>query len=361
MVRRGLCNHSDSVGAAARYGEGDVQWLTAGGGILHSEMFPLVEAERPNPLELFQIWLNLPRAQKMVEPHFSMLWSGMIPHKLEADAQGRAIEVTIIAGRYGELRAPPPPPASWASHADADVAIWTIKLGPGASWTLPVATVGSNRALYFFRGSGLRAGGRDIPASHEIVLRPEREVALQAGADEAELLLLQGRPIGEPVVAYGPFVMNTREEIQQTFADYQRTQFGGWPWPSAEPVHPREEPRFARHADGRVERPGSSPWPTRPSSAFTRMRRGTGWRSSPAVIPSTSVTARPGSCGRGQRRSWGAPSASARSSNVRCASGVRISAAIETPSASWRASRRCSRRTSWLTHRRRRNRPGSPG
>jgi redox-sensitive bicupin YhaK (pirin superfamily) len=256
VVRRGLCDHSDSVGATARFGEGDVQWLTAGAGILHSEMFPLVDPVRPNPLELFQIWLNLPRAQKMVEPHFSMLWSGTIPHKLETDARGRPTEVTLIAGQYGDLRAPPPPPASWASQADADVAIWTIKLAPGASWTLPVARAGSNRALYFFRGSGLRAEGREIPAAHEIVLRPERAVALEAGADEVELLLLQGRPIGEPVVAYGPFVMNTRAEIQQTFADYQRTQFGGWPWPSSEPVHPRQEGRFARHGDGRIERPG---------------------------------------------------------------------------------------------------------
>ena len=257
VVRRGLCDHSDSVGAAARYGEGDVQWLTAGGGILHSEMFPLVDPERPNPLELFQIWLNLPRAQKMVEPHFSMLWSGTIPHQLETDAQGRTTEVTLIAGQYGDLRAPPPPPASWASQADADVAIWTIKLGArrlldAARRRRPART---GRCISS-AASGLRAGGREIPASHEIVLRPEREVALEAGADEAELLLLQGRPIGEPVVAYGPFVMNTRAEIQQTFADYQRTQFGGWPWPSSEPVHPRQEGRFARHADGRVERPG---------------------------------------------------------------------------------------------------------
>jgi len=218
-------------------------------------MFPLVDPERPNPLELFQIWLNLPRAQKMVEPHFSMLWSPAIPRRVITDGQGRATEVTIIAGQSGELRAPAPPPASWASQPDSDVAIWTIKLAPGAVWTLPPAAAGSNRALYFFRGSGLRAGGRDIPASHEIVLRPEREVALEAGADEAELLLLQGRPIGE-LVAYGPFVMNTREEIQQTFADYQRTQFGGWPWPSSEPVHPRQDGRFARHRDGRIERPG---------------------------------------------------------------------------------------------------------
>ena len=97
--------------------------------------------------------------------------------------------------------------------------------------------------------------GRDVPGAHEIALRPEREVPIEAGPDETELLLLQGRPIGEPVVAYGPFVMNTRAEIQQTFADYQRTQFGGWPWPSSEPVHPRNEGRFARHADGRTERP----------------------------------------------------------------------------------------------------------
>jgi hypothetical protein len=255
IVRSGLCDHSDSVGAAARYGQGDVQWLTAGGGILHAEMFPLVDAEGPNPLELFQIWLNLPGAKKMVAPHFSMLWSGTIPHQVVTDARGRATEVTVVAGQYGDLRAPPPPPASWAAEPDADVAIWTIKLAPGATWTLPPARAGSNRSLYFFRGERLRAAGRDVPGAHEIVLRPEREVEIEAGPDDTELLLLQGRPIGEPVVAYGPFVMNTRAEIQQTFADYQRTQFGGWPWPSSEPVHPRGEGRFARHADGRTERP----------------------------------------------------------------------------------------------------------
>ena len=84
---------------------------------------------------------------------------------------------------------------------------------------------------------------------------PTPTVAIVAGAEEVELLLLQGRPIGEPVAQHGPFVMNTRAEIQQAFVDYQRTRFGGWPWPSDDPVHPRAEGRFARHADGKIERP----------------------------------------------------------------------------------------------------------
>jgi quercetin 2,3-dioxygenase len=255
VVRRGLLDHSDSMGATARYGGGDVQWLTAGKGILHAEMFPLIDPRNPNPLELFQIWLNLPVADKMVEPHFSMLWDNLIPKHVGRDADGRTIEVALTAGRYGGAVAPPPPPKSWASHPDADVAIWTIKLAPKARWTLPRVGPQTNRSLYFFQGSGLLVGGRAIQPNHRIELRPGVEVALEAGPDETELLLLQGRPIGEPVVKYGPFVMSTNDEIRQAFADYQRTQFGGWPWPSNEPVHAREEGRFARRPDGKTERP----------------------------------------------------------------------------------------------------------
>lgn len=255
VVRRGLIDHSDSLGAAARYGQGDVQWLTAGKGILHAEMFPLLERNAENPAELFQIWLNLPKVNKMVEPHFSMLWSQMIPRKTETDAQGRTTEITLVAGRYGDLKAPAPPPHSWASTADGQVGIWTLKLAPGAQWVLPAATAGIHRTLYYFRGSGLKVGGVSIPSKVQVDLKPEQRVSLEGGADVTELLLLEGRPIKEPVVQYGPFVMNTRAEIQQAFMDYERTQFGGWPWPQNDHVHPREETRFARHADGKIERP----------------------------------------------------------------------------------------------------------
>jgi redox-sensitive bicupin YhaK (pirin superfamily) len=190
-----------------------------------------------------------------VKPHFTMLWSTVIPKRVERDAEGRAVEVAVIAGRYGDVQAAPPPPSSWAARPDTDVAIWTLKLAPHARWLLPAAAKGSKRGLYFFAGDELHVGGKPIGGSQRIELRADVAVSLRNGPKEAELLLLQGRPIAEPVVQHGPFVMNTREQIAQAFSDYQRTAFGGWPWQAADPVHPREEGRFARHADGKLERP----------------------------------------------------------------------------------------------------------
>ena len=256
IVRSGLIDHSDSLGATARFGRGDVQWLTAGAGIVHCEMFPLVESDKPNPLELFQIWLNLPSEDKLVDPHFTMLWDHAIPRATFEDPNGKKTEVTVVAGTYGGQKAPPAPPKSWASRADTDVAIWCIRMEAGASWTLPAGTLAAaNRALYFFQGTSLRVGDRDVRMHAAIRVRNDAEITLFAGEDDAvEILLLQGKPIAEPVVQYGPFVMNTRSEIQQAMMDYQRTRFGTWPWASVDPVHPRTEGRFAKHADGRIEK-----------------------------------------------------------------------------------------------------------
>jgi len=256
IVREGLLDHADSLGGAARYGGGDVQWLTAGKGIQHSEMFPLLRRDAPNPVELFQIWLNLPSASKQVEPHFSMFWREKIPRRVFRDARGGTTEVVVVAGPLAGLAPLPPPPDSWAARSDSAVAIWTVKLSPGARWTLPAAPAGVNRTLYFFKGSALRIDGEAVPADHALELRPDAEALLEAGAEEVELLMLQGRPIDEPVVQYGPFVMSSRAEIQQAFADYQRTQFGGWPWPNSDVVHPASEGRFAKHPDGKLERMG---------------------------------------------------------------------------------------------------------
>ncbi len=254
IVRRGYIDHSDSLGATARFGAGDVQWLTAGEGIVHCEMFPLLSRTRPNPLELFQIWLNLPGEDKMVPPHFTMLWSEDIPRRVFTDAEGRKAEITVVAGQLADARAPSPPPQSWATRPDTDVAIWCIRLEAGAIWTLPAAAHPETvRTLYFFRGPSLRVAGEAIESHAAVTIRSTVEVSLEAGSGECEILVLQGRPIGEPVFQHGPFVMNTRVEVQRAMTDYQRTRFGGWPWLADDPVHARDAGRFARHADGRLE------------------------------------------------------------------------------------------------------------
>jgi redox-sensitive bicupin YhaK (pirin superfamily) len=257
ILRSGVIDHSDSLGATARFGPGDTQWLTAGGGIVHCEMFPLLKQDAPNPLELFQIWLNLPKADKLVAPHFAMLWAKDIPRIVLDDESGGAgkTEITVVAGSFDGKRAPSPPPRSWASRPDTDVAIWTIRMDPQATCTLPpAADPGATRTIYFFRGSSLVVGDETLRSKGAAVVRSDRPLRLRAGADPVEVLLLQGRPIAEPVVQHGPFVMNTRAEIQQAIVDYQKTRYGGWPWPSDAPVHPRDETRFAKHADGRIER-----------------------------------------------------------------------------------------------------------
>lgn len=255
-VRQGLIDHSDSLGAAARFGRGDVQWLTAGRGIQHSEMFPLLERDKPNPLELFQIWLNLPAADKKVDPYFTMFWDQNLPHVIAGD-RGREAEITVIAGAIGNASPPVPPPDSWASRSESDVAIWHIVLRPGATWELPIAEVERTiRTIYIFEGEDVQIAGHDgaLPGDTGAVVRCDRSVEISS-QHGAEVLVLQGSPIGEPVVQHGPFVMNTREEIAEAFSDYQSSKFGGWPWSNTDPVHPRDRGRFARHVDGTVEQP----------------------------------------------------------------------------------------------------------
>ena len=149
---------------------GDVQWLTAGRGIVHAEMFPLLERERDNPLELFQIWLNLPTADKMVEPHFSMLWSDTIPKHVVRDSDGRTTEVAVIAGRSATCarrrrrrsRGRRAPTATWRSGRSS----WR-RARAGRCPPPP----GTNRTLYFFRGSGADVDGHAIPHDHRVELR----------------------------------------------------------------------------------------------------------------------------------------------------------------------------------------------
>lgn len=258
FVRQGLVDHSDSAGATARYGRGDVQWMTAGAGIQHAEMFPLLDDEAPNTLELFQIWMNLPAADKMVDAHFTMLWDHDIPrHVSQASSDAPAATITVIAGQLGDERPPSPPPASYAARPGADVALWHVSFEPGSSWTMPAAGSDVARVLYVFEGPGITisantVSAESVPHATGAVVDASRELTLTSSG-ATEMLVMQGQPIGEPVAQQGPFVMNTDDEIRQAFSDYRATQFGGWPWDGPDPTHGHDDTRFARHVDGRIE------------------------------------------------------------------------------------------------------------
>ncbi len=253
VVRKGWVDHADSLGGSGRYGNGDVQWMTAGKGIQHSEMFPLLEQEKDNPMELFQIWLNLPRQNKMVDAHYKMLWGEDVPKLTFEDNAGNTTLVEVIAGQLGENRAPAPPPNSWAATPDNEVAVWNLRLESNATWTIPPSKAGVNRTLYFYEGTQLQINGKEIAAYHAVSVHPDQALPLKAGPDGAKILLLQGRPIAEPVVQHGPFVMNTRQEIQEAFAEFQQTRFGGWPWQKYDQVHDPALGRFAKYGDGKEE------------------------------------------------------------------------------------------------------------
>ncbi len=251
--KQGVVDHSDSLGAAGRFMEGDVQWMTAGRGVQHSEMFPLVNEAEGNPLEIFQIWLNLPRASKMVEAHFKMLWKEDIPVIHHEDNSGKKTTIEVIAGKIEDVGALDPTPNSWASNPANGVGVFTVKMEAGAEWTLPATLAEANRSLFFYRGEDIQIDGRRIQSGSIIEANADAEVTITNGMQEAYFLILEGKPIGEPVVQHGPFVMNTVEEIQQTMREYGQTQFGGWPWGEREVAHPRDKGRFALHADGREE------------------------------------------------------------------------------------------------------------
>ena len=253
IVLEGFVDHSDSHGSAGRYGEGDVQWMTAGSGLQHSEMFPCIHRDKPNTLHLFQVWLNLPAENKFVDPHYRMLWNEDIPVRHEKDEEGHDVSIRIIAGTLHGESAPPPAPSSWANNPGNNVAIWIITLSPGAIWTLPEAPGNTSRTLYYYEGSGLTAEEVEIPEGNSFDTLPGKPIRLKNGNGESRILLLQGKPIDEPVAQYGPFVMNTNEEINRAISDYRTTQFGGWPWSTREPVHSAEAVRFARYSDGTEE------------------------------------------------------------------------------------------------------------
>lgn len=255
IVPQGLVDHADSLGASARYGEGDVQWLTTGKGVEHGEMFPLLHTDRRNTLELFQIWLNLSPAGKKAPAEFKMFWANDLPVYKNTSHNGADAEVQVIAGDFvgpdQTVRPIPPPTNSWAADPVNDVAIWLITIQPGGSIVLPpTTTIKTQRTLYYYTGDRLTICGEAVEQSSLIKMYDKGAVEIMNdGNQPGKILVLQGVPIGQPVIARGPFVLNSEQELMDTYREFQTKGFGKWPWPSREQTYGQSE-RFAAYPDG---------------------------------------------------------------------------------------------------------------
>lgn len=207
-ILQGSVNHRDSLGNAGLIGPGDVQWMTAGGGILHEEM------PRRGPdgiINGFQLWVNLPAVQKMSRPRYQGVGTDTIP---VFEKNGR--RVRVVAGMVGSLRGP-------VTEITANPVYLDVMLDAGAKFSLPVPKEHTVLA-YIFDGQGI-FGGTEVTAVKMAVFGEGNQVEVWAGNSPLRFMLMAGAPIGEPIVPYGPFVMNTREEIQQALADLEEGTF----------------------------------------------------------------------------------------------------------------------------------------
>ena len=184
-----------------------------------------------------------------------MLWSETVPEHVFESTSGPKTRVTTVAGMLNEKPPPQPAPKSWAARPENDVAVWLIELEAGAEWELPATNSGASRMLYFYRGKGAKVAGSSFTSRSGVQLESGAPATLEASDGPASFLMLQGKPIAEPVAHHGPFVMNRREELVQAFDDYRRTQFGGWPWGRNDPTHARDAGRFASYPGGKVDKP----------------------------------------------------------------------------------------------------------
>ncbi len=205
----GRMRHEDSTGAGGTLRSGGVQWMTAGRGIIHSEM----PEQEDGLLQGFQLWVNLPARDKMCAPRYQNIEPEDIP---EATIDGGAT-IRLVAGESADISGP-------VKGISVNPIFMEIGMPANTSVTRPVPA-GHNGFCYVFEGEAEIGGGK-VPAAHLAVLGPGDAVNLRSGELATRLLLVAGRPIGEPIARYGPFVMNTREEIQQAFHDYQSGNFG---------------------------------------------------------------------------------------------------------------------------------------
>jgi len=214
IVYQGELEHRDSTGAGGLIGPGDVQWMTAANGIIHEEFHSPAFAERGGMLEMVQLWVNLPARDKRAAAGYQTLLASDIPVVALDDGAG---SVRVIAGHYHGHQGP--------ARTFTTMDVWDLRLNNGAALALPVAA-GRNAALVVLRGRVRVNGEREAgPSSLVLFDREQADVRVEA-LEGASVLLLSGEPIDEPIVGYGPFVMNSQAEIAESFDDFHAGRFG---------------------------------------------------------------------------------------------------------------------------------------
>ena len=214
IVYDGEVEHRDSTGNGGVIGRGDVQWMTAGSGILHEEFHSTDYAKRGGPFEMVQLWVNLPRKDKMTAPGYQGIVDAQIPAVALPDGAGT---LRVIAGNYDGNAGP--------AHTFSPMNVWDVRLTGGKSVQLPQAE-GWTTQVVVLAGTVMVNGETVLREKQMATLSTEgTDVVIEANSD-AKLLLLAGEPIDEPVVGYGPFVMNSQAEIAQAMADFNNGKFG---------------------------------------------------------------------------------------------------------------------------------------
>jgi redox-sensitive bicupin YhaK (pirin superfamily) len=221
IVYQGEVAHRDSAGNSGLIGPGDVQWMTAASGILHEEFHSPAFTRKGGDLEMAQLWVNLPAEHKMSAPRYQTILDAAIPQiDLGAGAGAGAGRVRVIAGRFEGRDGP--------AATFSPLNVWDVRLKAGHTASLPIPE-GHTTAIAVLRGSISVNGSRRAGDAELLVLdRAGDEVHIEAAADTT-LLLLSGVPIPEPIVGYGPFVMNSRAEIETAMLDFQKGKFGWMP------------------------------------------------------------------------------------------------------------------------------------
>ena len=217
IVYRGEVSHRDSTGQGGTIGPGDVQWMTAGAGILHEEFHSEAFTRAGGMLQMIQLWVNLPGRHKMTAPRYQAILNSEIPAAPMANGAGI---VRVIAGQYEDAKGP--------AHTFTPMNVWDLRLVASASTTVP-APAGWNTALIVLNGQIKVNGERVVQDGAMVVLSAQGSDCLVETLSDASVLLLSGEPIDEPVVGYGPFVMNTRNEIEQAIHDFNSGKFGEMP------------------------------------------------------------------------------------------------------------------------------------